>query len=42
MILFAFQMLNPKDNDLCWAQKPTEVRVLYNTREMLVLSVFSS
>jgi len=42
MILFTFQVLNPYDNDLCWAQEPTEVRVLYNAREVSVLSVFSS
>jgi len=42
MILYTFQVLNPNDDGLCWAQELTEVRVFYNRREVSVLSVFSS
>jgi hypothetical protein len=42
MILLTFQVLNPKNNDLCWAQEPTEVRILYSAREVSVLFVFCS
>ena len=42
MVLFTFQVQNPNDNDSGWAQEPKEVRVLYNSREVSVLSVLCS